>query len=269
MDVEMLTDEESALLEKTLIETHEMLPQNSPTLLVDTITSRFSSATWYDKIQKTPVMLAGLGGIGSYVAFLLSRLKVECIAAYDDDFIESHNMSGQLYRIEDVGRAKASALYEIIRSFSNYYDFIGQSTLYTESSPVYKVMICGFDNMEARKLYFRKWKAFVNSFNTEEVKSECLFIDGRLAAEEFQVFCMKGNDAFLMKKYEEEWLFSDSQAEQTECSYKQTSFCANMIASVMVNLFVNFVANQCNPIIERELPFFTYYNAERMMLKTK
>ena len=44
---------------------------------------------------------------------------------------------------------------------------------------------------------------------------------------------------------------------------------ANMIASVMVNLFVNFVANQCNPLIERDLLFYTTYNAETMYYKTE
>lgn len=72
-----------------------------------------------------------------------------------------------------------------------------------------------------------------------------------------------------MKKYENEWLFDDTEAEETLCSYKQTSFCANMIASVMVNLFVNFIANQCEPLIERELPFYTSYDAERMHFKTE
>ena len=100
-------------------------------------------------------------------------------------------------------------------------------------------------------------------------KANCLYIDGRLAAEEFQVFCIKGTDDYLMKKYEENWLFDDREAEETLCSYKQTSFCANMIASVMINLFVNFIANKCNPIIERELPFYTNYDAERMYLKTE
>ena len=42
---------------------------------------------------------------------------------------------------------------------------------------------------------------------------------------------------------------------------------ANMIASVMVNLFVNFVANQCNPIIPRDVPFFMEYTAETMFTK--
>jgi hypothetical protein len=44
---------------------------------------------------------------------------------------------------------------------------------------------------------------------------------------------------------------------------------ANMIASVMVNLFVNFVANQCDPLVPRDLPFYTSYSAETMYYKTE
>lgn len=58
-----------------------------------------------------------------------------------------------------------------------------------------------------------------------------------------------------------------NKAEATVCSYKQTTFCASMIASYMVNMFVNFVANECNPLVPRTLPFYTYYNAETLYLK--
>lgn len=43
---------------------------------------------------------------------------------------------------------------------------------------------------------------------------------------------------------------------------------ANMIGSIIVNLFVNFIANQCDPLIDRDLPFYTEYNAETMYFKT-
>ena len=72
-----------------------------------------------------------------------------------------------------------------------------------------------------------------------------------------------------MNRYSRDFLFRDSEADETVCSYKQTTFMANMIASVMVNLFVNFVANQCNPLIERDLPFYTTYSAETMYYKTE
>lgn len=89
-----------------------------------------------------------------------------------------------------------------------------------------------------------------------------------MAAEEFQVLCIKGDDEFNINRYKDEFLFSDEEAEETICSYKQTTFMANMIASVMVNLFVNFIANRCNPIIDRDVPFYTSYSAETMYYKT-
>ena len=42
---------------------------------------------------------------------------------------------------------------------------------------------------------------------------------------------------------------------------------ANMIASVMVNAFTNFVANEVAGAPIRELPFFTEYDGNSMVLK--
>ena len=61
-----LTEEEQALLDQVLEETHQEIPTNSATLLVDEATSRFSSAIWYENIQKKTVILAGVGGIGRF-----------------------------------------------------------------------------------------------------------------------------------------------------------------------------------------------------------
>lgn len=266
-----LTEEESTLLESALIEAHERsnnLPVNSKTLLIDESTSRFNSAIWFEEIRKQTVILAGLGGIGSWVAFLLGRLKVASMILYDDDRVDGTNLSGQLFANCDVGNTKTMGVHRLLREYSNYYSIYSHNRKFDLDSSTEDIMMCGFDNMDARKTFFRKWMDHVKSKSKEE-KANCLYIDGRLAAEEFQVFCIKGTDDYLMKKYEENWLFDDREAEETLCSYKQTSFCANMIASVMINLFVNFIANKCNPIIERELPFYTNYDAERMYLKTE
>ena len=266
-----LTEEESTLLEDALIEAHERsndLPVNSKTLLIDESTSRFNSAIWFEEIRKQNVILAGLGGIGSWVAFLLGRLKVASITLYDDDRVDGTNLSGQLFANCDVGNSKTMGVHRLLREYSNYYSIYSHNRKFGLTSSTEDIMMCGFDNMDARKTFFLKWANHVKSKPKEE-KANCLYIDGRLAAEEFQVFCIKGTDDYLMKKYEENWLFDDREAEETLCSYKQTSFCANMIASVMINLFVNFIANKCNPIIERELPFYTNYDAERMYLKTE
>ena len=263
-----LTEEEQAILDQAVEDAHQEIPANSATLLVGEATSRFSSAIWYENIQKKTVILAGVGGIGSYVGFLLARMKPASMFIYDDDIVEAVNMSGQLYGQSDLGRYKVSALAEMIRNYAGYSSVFAIIERFTNESEAGDIMICGFDNMEARKTFFYKWATHVNS-KPEEEKKNCLFIDGRLAAEEFQVLCIKGDDEYNISRYSSEYLFSDAEADETICSYKQTTFCANMIASYMVNLFVNFCANQCEPLIDRDLPFLTTYNAETMYLKTE
>ena len=261
-----LTEEEQAILDQAVEEAHQEIPTNSATLLVDEATSRFSSAIWYEKIQEKTVIVAGCGGIGSWTTLLLARMKPASMFIYDNDIIEAVNMSGQLYSQSDLGRPKVSALAEMIRNYAGYGSVFAISERFTEESEASDIMICGFDNMAARKLFFNKWLSHVQS-KPEEERKNCLFIDGRLAAEEFQVLCIKGDDKYNINRYNNEFLFSDAEADETICSYKQTTFCANMIASYMVNLFVNFCTNEVGAY--RDLPFLTTYNAETMYLKTE
>lgn len=257
----MLIDE---MVSQSLVE--DEIPKNSETLLISEEISRFNSAIWFNKTRKQDVTIAGLGGIGSYVVFMLSRLDVNTMTLYDPDIVERVNLSGQLYNSNQIGDYKVDAAANMIANYSNYYSFVAKHEKLDENSMISKVTICGFDNMKARKDAFRNWTNFVARLPEEE-RGECLFIDGRLAAEELQVFCIKGDDTDGERRYEP-YLFSDSQAAPTVCSYKQTTFMANMIGSIIVNLFINFVANQCNPLIDRDLPFYTEYNAETMYFKT-
>lgn len=243
-----------------------MLPVNSMSYANDDTMSRFSGAMWFNAIQLSTVVLAGLGGIGSYVLFCLSRMKPKQIFLYDDDVVELANLSGQLYSAPMVGKRKVDAMAELARDFSCYYGVQAVPQKFTKDTPAGDIMICGFDNMQARKDFFEAWvKHLVN----HPSPSKCLFIDGRLNMEEFQVFCMRGNDTYSIEKYHKEYLFEDYQAESLQCSMKQTTYCANMIGSVIVNLFTNFIANQLKPLIDRDVPFKTYYDASMMYFKTE
>lgn len=263
----VLNQEELELLERVIEEEVTIIPPNSDTLLIDEQTSRFSSAVWYEKVQSKNIIVAGIGGIGSYVVYLLSRVKPAGLFLYDSDTVELANLSGQLFSMSDIGRHKVDAIARMVNNYSNYTTIFTNPGKYDSSSSASDIMICGFDNMGARKTFFYKWLEHVQN-KPEEERKDCLFIDGRLNAEEFQILCIQGDDIFNIKKYEDEYLFSDAEVDTTVCSYKQTTFMANMIASTMVNCFVNFVANQCNPLIERSIPFYTYYSAELMYFKT-
>lgn len=241
------------------------IPAN-PATGPDETTSRFSSAIWYERVREKDIILAGCGGIGSYVGFLLGRMKPSRLILYDDDVVEAANLSGQLFDSRFIGIHKVDALRTTINEYSYHFNIYTICERYTQRSTVSPIMICGFDNMEARKVFFQKWKA---AAVTSQIADKFLFIDGRLAAEEFQVFAITGDNREAMRKYEEEYLFSDEEAEETLCSYKQTSYMANMIASVMVNIFVNFCANECGLPFPRETPFLTTYRADYMDFKVE
>ena len=244
-----------------------IIPELSNSLEVDESSSRFSSAIWFDKIQEKSIILAGLGGIGSYVAFLLSRIKPDTIFLYDDDKVETANMSGQLYSIDDVNSFKVDAISKMMSAYSLFNKVFAIRERFVNTNLGSDIMICGFDNMEARKTFFNVWLNHVQS-KPEDERNKCLFIDGRLAAEYLQVLCIRGDDYFNMERYKTQFLFDDSEADETICSYKQTTFMANMIGSIIVNLFVNFVANEIEEGI-RDLPFFTTYSADFMTFKTE
>lgn len=241
---------------------------NSPTLLVDESTTRFSGAEWFREIQKARIIVAGIGGIGSNVAFQLARMIPANLTLYDDDVVEMVNMAGQLYSYNDIGKSKVDAIADMISRYTSMRQVLAIKGKFTSSKEPGDIMICGFDNMVARKVFFNSWYDHVQKKPKEE-RSKCLYLDGRLSMDTLQIFCFTGDDWYNIERYAKEFLFADYEAEETVCSMKQTTYLACMIGSLMVNLFTNFIANQLNPVIPYDLPFFTEYDAQNILFKTE
>lgn len=249
-------------------EVKKTIPLNSPTLLIDESTSRFSGAEWFSEIQKQRIIIAGIGGIGSNAAFQIARMVPANITMYDDDNVEIVNMAGQLYSYHDVGKAKVNAMADMITSYTTMRNINAIKGKFTPTTEAGDIMICGFDNMRAREIFFDSWCHHMTD-KSDEDRTKCLFLDGRLSMDTLQIFCIKGDDIYNILRYKKEFLFKDSQADATVCSMKQTTYLACMIGSLMTNLFTNFVANTLNPIIPYDLPFFTEYDAQNMIFKTE
>lgn len=245
-----------------------LLQENSPTLLVDESTIRFSGAEWFKEIQKARVIIAGVGGIGSNVAFQLARMVPANITLYDDDIVEMTNMAGQLYSHNDIGKTKVDAISNMISSYTTIRQLNAIPSKFTSDTEPGDIMICGFDNMKARTTFFNSWINHLSKINLNN-RSKCLYIDGRLSMDTLQIFCITGDDTFNQSRYRKEFLFSDSEAEHTICSMKQTTYLACMIGSLIVNLFTNFIANSLKPAIPYDLPFFTEYDAQNMLFQTE
>ena len=263
-NIEETTEENTEAIEETVNEEIALIKPNDQSLLVDESTSRFSSAIWYDAIKQSNIVIAGIGGIGSWISVLIARMHPLSLIIYDPDIVEMVNMSGQLHSHTFCGEYKTASCVNLNQIIGSYYRTIAYNRAYDSLSRTEDIMICGFDNMTARKIFFNKWLERVTRSNYPE---KCLYIDGRLSAESYQIFAIQGTDARAIQEYQEKWLFDDNEADETICSYKQTSYMAAMIASNMVNIYVNHMANQCNPIIPRDVPFFMEYTAETMFTK--
>lgn len=242
-----------------------MLPINSKSFEVRESTTRFSGASWYNDITEQTVIIAGQGGIGSWATMIMSRMHPRQLFIYDDDMVETVNLAGQLYSKSMVGKKKVDAMANLVKDFSDYNTVMAIAQRWTEETQPGDIMICGFDNMAARKTFFHSWLRHVVGHPNPE---KCLFIDGRLAFTDMQVFCMTGDDAYNIKRYSEEYLFSDNEADATICSMKQTTYCACMIGGLIVNLFTNFIANLQTPF-SHDLPFKTFYDSNMFYLKTE
>ena len=223
-------------------------------------TIRFQSAKWFEKVQTLNIAIVGCGGIGSYVGFLVSRLQPANIALFDFDRVDGTNLGGQLFGTLNIGELKNESLRRFMRGYSAYYNIQTYPEFHLNSDVSnYDIIIGALDNMETRKLLFKKWKT--------ESKPDTILIDGRLNAEEFQIFTLSHGNPELIADYEKEWLFTSEEAVSEICSYKQTSFMANMIGTMINNIIVNHAYNLyfMKPI--RTIPYKMYYSGPSMDFK--
>lgn len=213
---------------------------------------RFKDAPWFPK-PMTEVIVGGAGGIGSWLGLLLARTGV-IVHVYDMDTFEAHNMAGQLVREGQINKKKVTALYENINSFcSTATTVYTYDEKYVAGTMSAEFCFSAFDNMEARRAMYMNWKANFAGNPT------AIFIDGRLTAEQLQIFCVPGYSPELMERYEKDYLFTDAEVEELACTFKQTSHAAAMIAAHMVGFFTNHLTNVYAEQIVRPLTFFWEY----------
>ena len=177
--------EESTTSTENSIPDDAKIPLNSPTLLVDESTTRFSGAEWFNEIQKARIIIAGIGGIGSNVAFQLARMIPANLTLYDDDIVEMVNMAGQLYSYNDIGKSKVDAIADMIGRYTSMRQVLAIKDKFASDKEPGDIMICGFDNMRARRVFFNSWYNHISDKSKEE-RSKCLYLDGRLSMDTLQ-----------------------------------------------------------------------------------
>ena len=71
-----------------------------------------------EKLQKSSVGIAGLGGLGSNAAISLARAGVGRLVLVDFDKIEESNLTRQYYFLKQIGQLKTKAMKENIKKIN-------------------------------------------------------------------------------------------------------------------------------------------------------
>lgn len=216
--------------------------------------SRFSDAPWMTKKDHS-FTIGGAGGICSWLLLFLSRINIhKKLYVYEFDTIDETNLAGQFFSTNQVGLLKTEAIR------NNMYEFSGTSNMdvlgrYNADDPITDIVLCGFDNMKARKDMFEKWK----KSSTRE-----LFIDGRMIMEDGQVYAVVPGKE---EEYEKT-LFDDSELADARCSMKATTHSGAHIASIMVAILTNYISNQYfYKDYVREVPFSYTFSFVPMLIE--
>jgi hypothetical protein len=203
-------------------------------MVTSNIRDRFKDAPWLEFLKDKHILLVGAGGIGSWTALCLARIGCK-ISIFDMDTIETHNLGGQLFPFNSIGSYKVAELTKTCTNFCGLDTSIYQySEMYVETSPTNSIVIAAVDNMKGRKLIFDKW---LNIYGND---SNAILIDGRLLAEDYQVYAVTPNLAGAYEKT----LFLDSEVPTEMCTLKSTTHCSLGIASDIIGVLTNWAANR-------------------------
>ena len=87
-----------------------------------------------EKLSAGRVAIAGLGGLGSNVAYLLTRIGVGHLHLIDFDVVDITNLNRQQYFMEHLGMPKTDALESLLKKINPYLDIQTDCVRVTEDN---------------------------------------------------------------------------------------------------------------------------------------
>lgn len=173
---------------------------------------------------KDEVHIIGVGATGSYVAYLLAKMGVKNIHAYDFDEVEEHNLPNQIYRLKDVGRPKVEALRDIILEATGT-EIIIHNEAVTSTSKLKGVVFLMVDSMDVRKDIWDgaiKYKLAVR-----------FMIETRMAIDNGRIYAIVSSNPADIRLWEST-IYSDEEAEESPCTNRSIAPTVSYIASIAV-----------------------------------
>lgn len=168
------------------------------------------------------INIIGCGAIGSFTALQLAKMGCTNIEVWDFDVVSVENMNSQFYRFKDIGHAKVTALYNLVKEFTNVGLIVNQKA-FEPRTDLAGIVILAVDSMKARKSIFEQLqKCFLVNY----------FIDSRMGAESCLFYCMNPHAIKDQLSYGKT-LYTDENAVQERCTAKATIYTANLLSGLI------------------------------------
>lgn len=165
----------------------------------------------FNPAHQRPIYAVGAGTIGSWVMFGLGKLGFNNMTWIDDDAVELHNCSNQMFPPSMVGKSKLASMVSLMKSFSLTPPNVSPTKFLSEGGLLpwmeNTIMVSCVDNMATRKAMFE-----IAKMN----KAVRHFVDGRMAGQVIIVFVVDMQNAESIAFYETSLHSDDSSHIQND-----------------------------------------------------
>lgn len=187
------------------------------------------------------VHIIGVGATGSWIAYILAKMGIKQIHAWDFDIVEAHNLPNQIYGRQDVGKTKVEALTEKL-SIECGTEIIPHNERVDGSQKLSGIVFLCTDTMSSRKQIWERAIRYQLSVK--------LMVETRMGAELGIVHTVKPCHSPDVKGFEET-LFGDDEGEASPCSYRAISTVVSIIAGIASHKLIKFaVGHEFSPVVK-------------------
>ena len=191
------------------------------------------------KLSQLRVAIIGAGSVGGFTALALAKMGVTSFTIYDNDVVDTHNISNQFFAKESLDTPKVVAIAQELRRYCpTAVDVEVFNEFYSgQSLDKHDVVIVATDNIEGRAAAL---EASVKS-------TKCLlFIDGRMGAETLRTFAFNPSVAVNRVKYYNDYIDGVAN-EELPCTARTIVYNVLMVASLLASYVKKFVNGESIP----------------------
>ena len=230
--------------------------------IVDSRKARFSSAVWFDSVNKHRIIIVGAGGAGSWLTLFLSRIGFK-IQLIDFDTVEISNLGGQLFGIQHISNSKVQSVTRITRELGCNNSIIDTNLRFAETiiDCNTDIFISAVDSVSARMEILSEFKA--------STKLNKLYVEARLSAEMFQLYIFTENSTKEELLDYNQNLLELNNLPDDACTFKQTSHIASMLGSVVTSIITNWCSNLELGVDIKSIPKFIEFNEGLLFLTVR